>query len=123
MIEGGDRLEHMFKESLITTKLSRPQELLSDQSTSQPCLKMDKIKAKMSEYEGDHFDGNESTHSLDSEFSGFDVTIMRTHVVKQAIATANKKLCSTCEKNHVSLFKDNNYMEYHYAFMMKVTVV
>ena len=33
---------------------------------------MDKGKAKMSEYEDDD---NESTHSLDSEFGGFDVPI------------------------------------------------
>ena len=43
---------------------------------------MDKGKAKMPEYEDS--DGNESAHSLDSEFGGLDVPIMRTpehHVV------------------------------------------
>ena len=34
---------------------------------------MDKGKAKMPEYEDDHFDDDELTHSLDSEFGGFDV--------------------------------------------------
>ena len=36
---------------------------------------MDKGKTKMPEYEDDHFDDNESIHSLDSEFGGFDVPI------------------------------------------------
>ena len=60
---------------------------------------MDKGKAKMPEYEDDHFDDNESTHSLDSEFGGFDVPIG----VKKALTSANEKLCcSTREKNPVS---------------------
>ena len=74
----------------------------------------------MPEYEDDHFDGNESTHSLDSEFGGFDVPIG----VKKALTSANKELCrSTHEKNLVSRFGYNNYMAYHYAFMMKVMTV
>ena len=36
---------------------------------------MEKGKAKMPEYEYDCFDGSESTHSVDSEFGGFDVPI------------------------------------------------
>ena len=36
---------------------------------------MDKGKAKMSEYEADRFDDDTSTHSLNSEFGGFDVPI------------------------------------------------
>ena len=68
-------------------------------------------------------DGNKSTHSLDSEFGAFDVPIMRKPRLKKAISTANEKLCrSTREKNSVSQFGYNNYMAYHYAFMMKVAV-
>ena len=74
---------------------------------------MDKGKAKMSEYEDDRFDGNESTHSLDSEFGGFDVPIG----VKKVLTSENEKLCcSTREKNPVSRFGYNDYMAYHYAF-------
>ena len=36
---------------------------------------MDKGKEKMAEYEDDRFDDDASTHSLDSEFGGFDVPI------------------------------------------------
>ena len=54
--EVGDRLEHMFEHSPITTRLSGPQEPLSDQSTSRPIPKMNKGKAKMPEYEDDCFD-------------------------------------------------------------------
>ena len=56
---------------------------------------MDKGKAKMSEYEDDHFDNNESTHSLDSELGGFDVPIG----TKKSLISANEKLRrSTHEK-------------------------
>ena len=61
--------------------------------------KIDKGKAKMSEYEDDHFDDNESTHSLDNEFGSFDVPIG----AKKALISANEKLRrSTREKNPVS---------------------
>ena len=81
---------------------------------------MDKGKAKMPEYEDDHFDDNESTHSLDIEFGRFNVPIR----VKKALKSANEKLCrSTREKNPVRRFGYNNYMAYHYAFMMKVAIV
>ena len=67
----------------------------------------------MLEYEDDHFDDNESTHSLDSEFDGFDVPIG----VKKSLTSANEKLCrSTREKNPVSRFGYNDYMAYHFAF-------
>ena len=99
--EGGDHLEHMFEDSPITTTLSGPREPPSDQSTSRPSLKMDKGKAKMSEYEDDHFDDNDLTHSLDSEFGGFNVPIR----AKKALISANEKLrCSTRETNPVSRF-------------------
>ena len=100
--------------------LSGPQEPPSDQSTLRPSLKMDKGNAKIPEYEEDHFDDNESTHSLNSEFGGFDVPIR----VKKALTSANEKLRrSTREKNPVSRFGYNDNMAYHYAFMMKVTIV
>ena len=81
---------------------------------------MDKGKAKMSEYEDDRFDDDKSTHSLDNEFSGFDVPIG----AKKTLISANEKLHrSTPEKNLVSRFGFNDYMAYHYAFMMKVATV
>ena len=81
---------------------------------------MDKGKANMSEYEDNHFNDNESTHSLDSEFGGFDVPIG----VKKSLASENEKLRrSTREKNLVSRFGHTDYMAYHYAFMMKVATV
>ena len=83
----------MFEESQVTTRLMGPQEPSSNQSTSRPSPKMHKGKAKMAEYEDDQFDGNELTHSLDSEFEGFDVPLMRTLGVKKGIVTTNEKLC------------------------------
>ena len=81
---------------------------------------MDKGKAKMSEYEDDHFDDNELTHSLDSEFGGLDVPIG----VKKSLTSVNEKLHrSTRDKNLVSRFGYNDYMAYHYAFMMKVATI
>ena len=78
---------------------------------------MDKGKVKMSEYEDDHFDDNESTHSLDSEYNGFDVPIG----AKKALISTNEKLRrSTREKNPVSRFGYNDYMVYHYAFMVRI---
>ena len=119
-IEDEGQLKHMFEKSPITTRLSRPQEPPSDQSTSLPSLKMDKGKAKMSEYEDDHFNDNESTHSLDSEFGGFDVPIG----AKKPLISANENLHrSTREKNPVNRFSYNDYMAYHYALMMKVAIV
>ena len=60
------------------TQLSGPQKPSSNQSTSQSSPKMDKGKAKMPEYEDEQHDGHESGHSLDSEYDGFDVPLMRT---------------------------------------------
>ena len=106
------------------TRLCRTHEPPSDQSTSWPCPKMDKGKAIMLEYEDDHFDDNESTHSLDSAFGGFDVPIMRTPSVKKLISMANEKLhCFTRQKNLVSRFGYNDNMAYNYAFMIKVATV
>ena len=73
---------------------------------------MDKGKAKMPEYEGS--DGNESPQSLDSEHGGLDFPIMR---------TPRPSHRSTKEKNIVSQIGYNDYMAYHYAFMMKVVIV
>ena len=60
----------------------------------------------MSEYE-DTTD-NSSTHSLDTKSEGLDISIPRR---------------SFREKNPVSRFGYNDYMAYHYAYMMKVTSV
>ena len=59
-------------------------------------------------------DGNESTHSLDSERGGVDVLIMRTPGAPHR---------STREENVISRFGYNDYMAYYYAFMMKVATV
>ena len=105
-LEDEDRLEHMFEDSLITTRLCGPQEPPSDQSTSRPSAEMDKGNAKMPEYEDDHFDGNALTHSLDSQIGGFDVPIG----FKKALTSTNEKLHrSTREKNPVSQFGYNDY--------------
>ena len=66
--EDGDQLRLISEESPIITRLSGPQELPSEQITSQSSPNMDNGKAKMPEYEDDQFDENELTHSLDSEF-------------------------------------------------------
>ena len=105
------------------TRLSRTHEPPSDQSTSWPCPKMDKGKAIMLEYEDDHFDDNESTHSLDSAFGGFDVPIMRTPRIKKVVATAKEKLCRpTQEKNSVSRSSYKDYMVYHNAFVSNTSL-
>ena len=70
-IQEEDRLKLMYKDNLLTTRLSGPQEPSSDHNTSRPSPGLDKGKAKMPEYE-DPID-NESTHSLDSEFKCFDI--------------------------------------------------
>ena len=76
----------------------------------------------MSEYE-EPMD-NALTHSLDSQFKGLDIPIIQTDGEKKALDSKNEKLrCSTREKNPVSCFRYNDYMAYHYAFMMKVTSV
>ena len=76
----------------------------------------------MSEYEDTN--DNASTHSLDSEFEGLDISITQTTGAQKALESANEKLCrSSREKNPVSRFGYNDYMAYHYAYMMKVTSV
>ena len=69
-------------------------------------------------------DGNESAHSHDNEYGGLHVPIIRTVVAKKAITKTSEQLCcSTREKNVVSRFVYNDYVAYHYAFMMKVAIV
>ena len=46
----------------------------------------------MLEYEDDKLDDKESTHSLNSEFGGFNVPIMRSPKVKKVLTSANEKL-------------------------------
>ena len=119
--ENDDQLRSILDDSPTSTSFSGLQEPPRDQSTSRPSPKMEKGKAKISEYKEDPSNGNKSTDSLDSEFGAFDVPLMRTHGVQKAIVTANEKLRrSTREKNPVSRFGYNDYMAYHYAFMMKV---
>ena len=90
--EEDDKLRSKLDKSLITTKLSEPQQPPSDQSTSRPSLKMDKGNAKLLEYEDDKSNDNESTHSLYNEFGAFDVALMRIAGVHKAIARTNEKL-------------------------------
>ena len=71
-----DQLRLIPEESLISTRLSRPINPPSHQSTSRLCLRMDKGKAKMPEYEYNQSDDNESTPSFDNEFGAFDVPLM-----------------------------------------------
>ena len=79
------------------------------------------VKYEKLEYEDYQSNANELAHSLDSELGGFDVPLMRTREVKKVVAMANKTLHrSTREKNLVSRFGYNDYMAYHYGFMMKV---
>ena len=49
---------------------------------------MDKGKAKMLEYEDDPSNDNESTHSLDIDFGGFDVPLMRSPGVQKPLTSA-----------------------------------
>ena len=57
----------------------------------------------MPEFEDSH--GNESTHSLDSDYGGLDVPIMR---------TPRPPRRSTRENNIVNRFGYNDYMTYQY---------
>ena len=119
-LEDEDRLTLMFEESPATTRLSGPWEPPSDQSLGRPSPILDKGKTKMYEYEDSN--DNASTHSLDSEFEGLDISIILTAGAKNALEYAHEKLClSSREKNPVSRFGYNEYMAYHYAYMMKVT--
>ena len=121
-LEDEDRLTLMFEDSPISTRLSGPREPRSDQSIGRPSPRLDKGKAKMSEYKDPN--DNASTHSLDSEFEGLDIPIIQTVGAKKALESANETLCrSSREKNPVSRFGYNDYMVYHYAYMMKLTSV
>ena len=92
--------------------MSGPKEPSSDQSTSRPSLRQDKGNAKIPEYEDS--DGTESIHSIETEYGRLDVPIMR---------TPGPPHRSTREKNVANRFGYNNYMAYHYAFMMKMVIV
>ena len=85
-----------LEENPISTRLSGPKEPPSDQSTLWPSPKLDKGKAKMPEAKMPEFedlDGNESTHSLDNEYGGLDVPIMRTPRAKKVFIKTNEQLC------------------------------
>ena len=76
----------------------------------------------MSEYA--ETNDNVSTHSLDSESEGLDISIIQTAGAQKALEAANENpRRSSREKNPVSRFGYNDYMAYHYAYMMKVTSV
>ena len=76
----------------------------------------------MSEYEDTN--DNVSTHSLDSDFEGLGISIIQTAGAQKALEAANgNPRRSSREKNPVSRFGYNDYMAYHYAYMMKVTSV
>ena len=42
---------------------------------------------------------------------------------KKAIASANEKLCRSTREKKISRFGYDEYMVYHYAFMMKVATL
>ena len=109
----------MLEDNPITTRLSGPSEPPSDESTSRPSPKLDKGKAKMREYEDQ--EETEMLHSLDSEFEDLDIRI---DGAKKAILPTDRELRrSTREKNPVNRYGYDEYMAYHYAFMMKVASV
>ena len=121
-LENEDGLTLMFEDSPTTARLSAPREPSSDQSIGRPSPRLDKGKAKMSEYED--LNDNVSTHSIDNEFEGLDIPIIQTAGAKKALEYANEKLRrSSHEKTPISCFGYNDYMAYHYAYMMKVTSV
>ena len=66
----------------------------------------------MSEYEDTT--NNASTHCPDSEPEGLDISIIQTDGAQKALEAANE---------NPRRFGYNDYMAYHYAYMMKVTSV
>ena len=69
-------------------------------------------------------DGTESTHSLDCVYSGLDVPIMRTPRPKKVFTkTSEPPHRSTRQKKVVSGFDYNDYVAYHYAFMMELATI
>ena len=78
----------------------------------------------MLEFEDGQSDRDELTHSLDSEYGGLEIPTLRTPTTKKVLTTSSEKVHrSTREKNVVNRFGYNDYMAYHYAFMMKVATV
>ena len=61
-----------------------------------PSPKSDKGKAKMLEFEDSN--GNEWVHSLDNEYGGLDMPIMRTPGAKQTLTTIDEKLLRSAWK-------------------------
>ena len=117
-LDNTDQLRSIPDESVISTRWSEPHEPPCDRSTSRSSPKMDKGKPKILDYEDDQSDGNELTRSLDNEFGAFDVTIMRTHVVKKALPTASVHNVTPHEKyygkksdlSYVRIFGSNAYV-------------
>ena len=67
-----DRLTLMFEDSPISTRLSGPREPPSSQSIGRPSPRLNKGKAKMFEYEDTN--DNASTHSINSETEGLNIS-------------------------------------------------
>ena len=82
-----DRITLMFEDGMISTWLSGPREPLSDQSIGRPSPRLHKGKAKMSKYED-----NASTHSLDTESEGLNISIIQTAGAQKDLEFANEKL-------------------------------
>ena len=85
-----DGLRLTSEVSPISTRLSGPQEPPSDQSMWWLSLKPDKGRAKMPEFKDS--DRKESTHSLDSEYGGLDVPIIRTPIAKKQFMKISAQL-------------------------------
>ena len=101
--EEDDRLRPTPKDSPILTRLSGPKEPPRNHSTSWPSQKSDKRKAKMHKYKVGHFDKSDADRSACSVNSEFGVPIMKTPIIKKALADTNEKLhCLTKEKNVVT---------------------
>ena len=78
----------------------------------------------MPEYEVDHFDKSDVDGPACSVDYEFVVPMMKTPRVKKALMGTNEKVCClTREKNIVTRFGYDDYMAYHYAFMIKIATI
>ena len=119
-LEDEGRLTLIIEDSPISTRLGGPREPPSDLSIGRPRPRLDKGKAKMSKYEDTN--DNTSTHSLNSESEGLDISNTQMAGAQKTLEYANLHRSSR-EKDPVSRFAYNDYIAYHYAYMMKVTSV
>ena len=85
--------------------------------------KIEQREGKNVEFEDGQSDGDELAYSLDSEYGGLEASTTRTPGTRKALTTTTEKPCRpTRKKNLVNRFSYNDYMAYHYAFMMVATV-